>query len=205
MRRRLALISSIAAAIVVGGCSGGSSTPTPPTDAGTITSRPAPDLSAFLSLPRATPSACPTTQNGTTIGRSSPWVGTVDVSVFLTPTATRQQRLALRHQLRTDPLVAHVYFESQQQAYQEFQRLYTCWTSVPRSQTPASYRLVLTGKATLATRDLLVARLAKQPAVDSVSCDPAVPCVNAAAGKAGTSGGSGSPSPTPVASHTHRR
>jgi cell division protein FtsX len=131
-----------------------------------------------LNQPVASPSTCPSNVNGTTIGRSSPWVGTVDVSVFLRPNVTTQQVLKIANDLRTDPLVQTVYFESARQAYQEFERLYTCWTAVPRSQTPASYRLVLVPNATLATRDLLVRRLAKQPAVDTVSCDPTVPCVN---------------------------
>lgn len=170
--RRLAVAVS-ALTIAVTGCGSSAST--------TVSKpqlRPTPDLHAFLSQPVARPSTCPSTVNGTTIGRSSPWVGTVDVSVFLRPNVTTQQVLKVGNELRTDPLVQKVYFESARQAYQEFQRLYTCWTAVPRSQTPPSYRLVLVPNATLATRDLLVRRLAKQPAVDTVSCDPTVPCVN---------------------------
>ncbi len=65
---------------------------------------------------------------------------------------------------------------TQHQAYEEFQRLYTCWTSVPKSQTPASYRVVLTPLATLLQRNDLVQRLVNKPGVDSVSCEPTVPC-----------------------------
>ena len=71
-----------------------------------------------------------------------------------------------------------VYFESQREAYEEFQRLYTCWTAVPKSQTPASYRVVLTPTATLLQRNNLVQRLVDLPSVDSVSCEPTVPCTN---------------------------
>jgi hypothetical protein len=170
--RRLALTVA-ALAMAVTGCGGSAGSP-----GSNSRLRPTPDLHAFLNQPVASPSECPSTVNGTTIGRSSPWVGTVDVSVFLRPNVTTQQVLKVGNDLRTDPLVQTVYFESARQAYQEFQRLYTCWTAVSRSQTPASYRLVLIPTATLATRDLLVRRLAKQPAVDTVSCDPTVPCVN---------------------------
>jgi hypothetical protein len=77
--------------------------------------------------------------------------------------------------------VQKAYFESAAQAYREFQRLYTCWTAVPRSQTPPSYRLVLRSSATLAERNLLVRRIAGEPDVDTVSCDPTVPCTDALA------------------------
>jgi hypothetical protein len=170
---RVALILAVLSA-AISGCGGSSSAPTSPP-----LHRAAPRFGDFLHLPVATPSACPSTENGTTIGRESPWVGTVDVSTFLRPSATPQQIRALGAQLRGEPLVQKVYFESARQAYHEFQRLYTCWTSVPRDQTPASYRLVLVPTATLASRNALVRRLAGQPPVDTVSCDPTVPCVNA--------------------------
>jgi hypothetical protein len=170
---RLRLISA-GVALLVTGCGGASSGPTTPS----LLQRPTPDLRAFLKLPVATPSACPSQANGTTVGRQSPWVGTVDVSVFLHAGATTHQILKTGNDLRSDPLVQTVYFESAKQAYQEFQRLYTCSAGVARSQTPPSYRLELVPTATLAARDLLVRRLARQPAVDTVSCDPTVPCVN---------------------------
>jgi hypothetical protein len=171
--RRLALLVT-AFGVFAAGCSGSSNAPTPP-----VVSRSAPDLAAFLRLPVATPSACPRTANGATIGRRSPWVGHVDVSVFLARNVSTHQTLKLGNTLRADPLVRRAYFESRQQAYQEFQRLYTCWAAVPRSQTPASYRLVLQPTATLGARNALVARIARRGYVDSVSCDPSVPCVNA--------------------------
>jgi hypothetical protein len=169
--RRAALTVGVAAAL--SGCGGGSSpAPTP------IVARHLPDLPALLKLPVATPSACPSGANGETVGRRSPWVGTVDVSVFLKHATTTHQVLRLGNELRSQPIVAKVYFESPRQAYREFQRLYTCSTSVPRTATPASYRVVLAAETTLAQRDVLVARLVHKPYVDSVSCDPSVPCVD---------------------------
>jgi hypothetical protein len=172
MRRLLlALTACLMLAAGCGGSSGNAATPT-------ATARAAPDLAQFLQLPVATPSACPSNVSGSTDGRSSPWVGTVDVSVFVSTSASSRQTTELGHLLRADPTVHKVYFESQREAYQEFQRLYTCWTSVPKSQTPASYRVVLTPTTTLLQRNNLVQRLVDLPAVDSVSCEPTVPCTN---------------------------
>jgi hypothetical protein len=139
-------------------------------------SRQAPDLAAFLRLPVATPSACGGKVSGSTAGRRSPWVGTVDVSVFLEPSATAQQVSDLGDRLRSLPAVRSVYFESAAQAYAEFQRLYTCSADVPRSAVPASYRLVL-HTVKRPQRDALVAQVRGWPAVKSVSCDPSSPCL----------------------------
>jgi hypothetical protein len=168
--RRLALFV-VALGLLAAGCGGGASSPTAP-----LVAPAAPDLAGFLRLPVATPSACPSTANGATVGRRSPWVGHVDLSVFLSPAVTTHETLKLGNDLRADPAVRTVYFESAKQAYEEFQRLYTCWSEVPRSQTPASYRVVLVPTTTLAVRDSLVRRLARRHDVDSVSCDPALPC-----------------------------
>jgi FtsX extracellular domain len=170
--RRLPL-AAIAVALIATGC-GGSSSPT----AATPVVRTSPNIAGFLKLPVATPSRCPSTANGTTVGRDSPWVGHVDVSIFLKPSTSTQQLLRFGSDLRADPLASHVYFESSREAYLEFQRLYTCWASVRRAQTPASYRIVLVPTASIASRDILVARLVRRHDVDSVSCDPSVPCVD---------------------------
>jgi FtsX extracellular domain len=174
-QRRLpaAVAVLVAGCLAVGGCSRGSS------GAGPVPPRTPPDIAAFLRLPVATPSACPSNVNGTTVGRRSPWSGHVDVSVFVAPSAPGREVAALGVRLRRDPLVSRVYFESQREAYREFQRLYTCWTAVPSSQAPASYRLILTPAATFGQRNALVEQLARLPAVDTVSCDPTVPCVSA--------------------------
>jgi hypothetical protein len=166
-------LSLLAVALLVVGC-GASSSPTTPV----VAPRGAPDLAAFLKLPVATPSSCPSNVSGSTSGRSSPWVGYVDVSIFLKGSATTTQTLRLGNTLRADPEIKTVYYESRKQAYEEFQRLYTCWTSVPRSQTPASYRVVLYPTVTIGERNVLVASLVHQHDIDSISCNPTAPCTN---------------------------
>jgi hypothetical protein len=172
----LALAVSVGsvASFAVTGCSGGSSAAGGEPSA--AASRPAPDLRAFLRLPVATPSSCPPDTNGTTSGRRSPWVGTVDISVFLAEGGSRQRVAALGRTLRALPHVQRVYFESKQQAIAEFERLYTCSAQVPASAVPASYRLVL-DDVTRGERDALVRRIAELPGVHNVSCDPSAPCV----------------------------
>src|SRR5207302_3359587 len=128
--------------------------------------RHAPDLAAFLRLPVATPTACGEKVSGATAGRRSPWVGNVDVSLFLEPSIPAAQVTSLGGELRAMPEVRTVYFESADQAYAEFQRLYTCSADVPRSSVPASYRLVLNA-VTRPQRDDLVARLRGLPGVSS--------------------------------------
>ncbi len=169
-----ALALAAAAACLVGsavlvGCGGGSAPAPAP--------RPAPDLEAFLRLPVATPASCPPDANGTTSGRRSPWVGTVDVSVFVADRAPAATVDALRGRLAEIPHVRTVYVESRRQAYEEFRRLYTCSDRVPRSAVTASYRLVL-DDVTRAQRDALVRTVARLPGVRSVSCDPASPCID---------------------------
>ena len=155
-------------AVVLTGCGGGSS-------AGHARRTP-PDLAAFLRLPVATPTACPSAPAGTT-GRRSPWVGHVDVSVFVADDAPRKVVANLEPILRAEPHVARVYTETKRQAYAEFQRLYTCSAQVPRSALPASYRLIL-DEVTTPERDALVQRIYEVPGVGSVSCDPSSPCTN---------------------------
>jgi hypothetical protein len=174
--RRL-LLSLGACAVLVSGC-GASGSSTVSIYPSTAPDETPPNLGLFLQLPVATPSACPSTVSGTTDGRASPWVGHVDVSVFVAGAATVAQRNQLGATIRANPLVRTVYFESKQQAYAEFARLYTCWTSVPRSQVPASYRVVLSETATLAERNALVQQLVNLRTVGSVSCNPTVPCTN---------------------------
>jgi hypothetical protein len=165
--RRTAVVGLALVATVTAGC-GGASSPT--------TSRKAPDLQAFLRLPVATPSACAGAVAGSTAGRRSPWVGTVDVSVFLEATATQAQVRELGRQLAALEGVRRVYFESAADAYAEFARLYTCSADVDRSQIPASYRLVLAALKR-PDRDALVSRIRGLPGVKSVSCDPTSPCL----------------------------
>lgn len=164
-----ALASAAALSAALAGCGGGGSPPTP---------RPAtaPDLDAFLRLPVATPASCPPDVNGTTSGRRSPWVGHVDVSVFLDDVDPhRTQRIGAA--LDRIPQVRRVYYESAEEAYAEFQRLYTCSEQVPATSVPASYRLVLYA-VTRSERDDLVRRVYDLAGVASVSCDPSSPCVD---------------------------
>jgi hypothetical protein len=160
------VLAVVLATVVVTGACGGSRPPT----------RHAPDLQAFLRLPVATPTACHGSVSGSTAGRRSPWVGTVDVSVFVETSATPADLEQLGRQLRAYPEVGTVYFESAAQAYAEFQRLYTCSADVHPSAVPASYRLVLRA-VKRPQRDALVARIRGLPTVSSVSCDPSSPCL----------------------------
>jgi hypothetical protein len=163
-------VLSAAAIVAATGCSGSSG----PATGG---ARTPPDLAAFLRLPVATPSACPPSANGETSGRRSPWVGHVDVSVFLARGASKAQVGALRARLQGLTEVRKVYFESRDQAHEEFRRLYTCSNEVPRSAAPASFRLVL-HDVTRPQRDDLVRSVIDLAGVASVACDPSSPCVD---------------------------
>jgi hypothetical protein len=153
-------------ALLVAGCGGSAGTP----------KRHPPDLNAFLRLPVATPSACGGKISGSTAGRRSPWVGTVDVSVYVETSASADQVRALGDALRGFAQVRTVYFEPADQAYAEFQRLYTCSADVTPAAIPASYRLVLR-TTTRPERDALVTRVRSLTGVASVSCDPSSPCL----------------------------
>ncbi|HVV74764.1 MAG TPA: permease-like cell division protein FtsX [Mycobacteriales bacterium] len=171
LRRSAALLL---AAMVLAGCGGSGSSPA----AAPPGVRPSPDLRGLLRQPVATPSVCSTENASTYEQRRSPWVGTVDVSIYLKPSASPADVKRIGRQLRRVTFTQHVYFESRTEAYAEFQRLYTCWSQVPRSQVPASYRVVLLPTATIAQRNTLVRLMLHQPGVDSASCDPSQPCVD---------------------------
>ena len=160
----------LAVILVLGAACGGSSS------SGANATKTPPDLASFLQLPVATPSACPSNVNGSTSGRRSPWVGHVDVSVFVADGVDAATRRDLHDALVREAHVTRVYTETRREAYAEFQRLYTCSAKVPRSAVPASYRLVL-DKVTTADRDALVRMIYRLPGVGSVSCDPSSPCV----------------------------
>lgn len=175
LRHRPALAAgAVALALVAAGC-GGSTTGRP-----SALTRPhgTPDLADFLAQPVASPRVCPSNRNGTSSGRASPWVGTVDVSVYLKNSDSPTTIASVGQQLRRDPLVAKVYYESRRQAYEEFQRLYTCSASVRSGSLPASYRLVLRRDATIGERNALVARMQRESAIEVVACDPSAPCVD---------------------------
>jgi hypothetical protein len=71
-----------------------------------------------------------------------------DVGIFLRPDITWQQRDALRDALRADPLVRNLSFESHEDAYERFKKLWhdspDFVASVDASQLPESFRLKLT-------------------------------------------------------------
>jgi cell division protein FtsX len=161
-------LAVVAVAVAASAC-GGSST-------ATLTKKTPPDLAAFLRLPVATPTACPSTSASGT-GRKSPWAGHVDVSVFVAGKADAATRRALHDALVAEPNVAHVYTETKREAWEEFRRLYTCSAQVPQSSLPASYRLVL-DRITLPQRDALVRRIYALDGVRSITCDPSSPCVH---------------------------
>ena len=150
------------------------------TSSPTAARRTPPDLAGFLRQPVATPTACPSGVAGSASGRHSPWVGHVDISVFLTP-ARPAAVSALGDRLRRTAHVRQVYFESAADAYAEYQRLYTCSAAVPRSAVPASYRLVI-DKVSHSDRDALVRQIVRMPGVRDVACDPSDPCTTAATG-----------------------
>jgi hypothetical protein len=144
----------------------------------TSPARTPPDLAGFLRRPPATPTACPSGVTGAASGRRSPWVGHVDVSVFVAASARPAMVTALGDRLRHTGPVAQVYFESAAEAFAEYSRLYTCSAQVPRSAVPASYRLVL-DPVSHSRRDALVRQIVRMPGVQGVSCDPSDPCVSA--------------------------
>ena len=156
------------------GCSGGSEHSTPQR-------RSPPKLELFLTLPVATPTACPSGVAGSASGRRSPWVGHVDISVYLAPSAGPATIRSLGDRLRHTNHVAAVYYESADDAYAEYQRLYTCSAAVPRSAVPASYRFVV-DDISHSERDALVRQIVRMPGVRDVACDPSDPCTTAATG-----------------------
>jgi hypothetical protein len=172
VRRTAALLLCVVTAT---GCAGGSGSTAA---TGSVIQPSAPRIKAFLKLPVAAPARCASNVSGTTAGRISPWVGHIDISVFLSPHASRGTVSSLRAGLLRDPAVLHVYYESKAEAFAEFQRLYTCSASTPNPRIPASYRVVLKPGTTVATRNRIVATTVRLPGVETVSCDPGNPCVD---------------------------
>ena len=165
--RRAVVVTLLAG---LAGCGSGGAPSTSP-------ARTPPDLRGFLRLPVATPSSCAPSTPGAASGRRSPWVGHVDVSVFVAARASAQTTKELGATLRGLSGVRTVYAESTAQARAEFARLYTCSDRVPAAAVRASYRLVL-DELTQGARDALVRRIRLLPGVGDVSCDPANPCLD---------------------------
>lgn len=173
MRRRTAA-AGVAVLAALAGCSSAGSSGPATLPAVTAT----PDLQGLLSQPVAQPRHCPPHTNGETTGRQSPWLGSVDLSVFAGRRDSPARLRAIGTYLRKQPLVRRLYFESQREAYREFQRLYTCSARLTPDRLPASWRVVLAPGTTVDERDALVARAQLLPGVQVVACDPSLPCVD---------------------------
>lgn len=72
----------------------------------------------------------------------------IQVSIFLTPDVTDEQRAELDQTLAADPLVSEYYFESKEDAYQQFQSLFADQPdlvgAVEPESLPESFRVQLT-------------------------------------------------------------
>jgi cell division transport system permease protein len=71
----------------------------------------------------------------------------IEVSIFLKPDITDAQRTALDNQLKSDPLVQSVRYESKDQAYQKFKAMYRdapdLVNNIKPGQLPESFRVKL--------------------------------------------------------------
>jgi hypothetical protein len=180
MRRSRILPILLVTFLAAAGCSGSSTSG--PKSAPLVAP---PNIQSLLKLPVAMPSKCPANVNGTTIGRASPWQYT-DVSLFMKLNASTKDNLVVSRELTSSPDVSAVYYETQRQAYREFQHLYTCWAAVSRSQTPASYRVNLKTTTTIGTRNAFVEQLLRLPGVDTITCPAVESCVNVVQGVTGS-------------------
>lgn len=102
------------------------------------------------------------------------WYGKIEVSIFLCDgrnceTITPDQHTSLRQDLASDPLVANVYYESKQEAYQRFKKLFRDQPDLVEATSPdalpASFRVKLDDPRQFAAiRDKYAAR----PGVDEI-------------------------------------
>jgi cell division transport system permease protein len=98
------------------------------------------------------------------------WYGKIEVSVFLTKDVTQPERDAIRNELTSLPQVEHVYYESQQQAWQRFQQQFKNQKALventdPKS-LPESYRVKLYDPKKYA---IVASAVANMPGVDQVA------------------------------------
>jgi hypothetical protein len=175
LRPAVALLAAVISLSCLAGCGGGSAAGPAPAVLPTI--RVTPDLQRLLAEPIARPRRCGS-RDGVTSGQESPWLGTVDVSIFGKLTDTARQLRAIGAFVRRQPRVQSLYFESRREAYREFQRLYTCSADVRPAEIPASWRVVMAPGTTVAERNALVGTAQRLPGVDVVSCPPTLPCVD---------------------------
>jgi cell division transport system permease protein len=103
------------------------------------------------------------------------WTGKVEVSIFLCddttacPPITDEQRDQLRRDLEDQPVVAQVFFESKQAAYERFQELFrdqpTLVESVDPDTLPASFRVRLENPALFG---VIAEQFAAYPGVEEI-------------------------------------
>ncbi|HVM12285.1 MAG TPA: permease-like cell division protein FtsX [Actinomycetota bacterium] len=97
------------------------------------------------------------------------WGSKVEVSVFLREDASGDEIQALTREIEGLPEVQQVFFESKQQAYQRFQRLFrdspALVENVDPESMPQSFRVKLVDPEQFS---VIRARLAGQPAIDEI-------------------------------------
>lgn len=99
----------------------------------------------------------------------SSWEGKVELNVFLRDEATPDEVKALGSQANGMPEVEKVFFESKEQAFEEYQRMFkdspAITENVDRNALPASYRIKLKDPN---SAEAVASRLQGQPGVDEV-------------------------------------
>lgn len=99
----------------------------------------------------------------------SSWEGKVELNVFLRDEATPEEVKALDSQASGMPEVERVYFESKEQAFEEYKRMFkdspAITENVDPNALPASYRIKLKDPN---TAEAVASRLQGQPGVDEV-------------------------------------
>ena len=102
------------------------------------------------------------------------WTGRVEVSIFLCddrtcPAITTEQEERLRADLESLPVVAEVYYESKQEAYDRFKELFrnqpTLVDAIEPDTLPASFRVKLTDPAQFG---VVASQFASYPGVEEV-------------------------------------
>ena len=99
----------------------------------------------------------------------SSWEGKVELNVFLRDEATPEEIAALKTQATGMPEVERVFFESKEQAFEEYKRMFkdspAITENVDPNALPASYRIKLKNPN---SAEAVASRLQGQPGVDEV-------------------------------------
>jgi cell division transport system permease protein len=103
------------------------------------------------------------------------WASKVEVSVFLRDDASAEQIQALQTKIAELPEVETYFFETKQQAYEQFQRIFSDSPSLVRNvdpeSLPQSFRIKLVDPEQFA---VIRARLTGEPAIDEIKDEQAV-------------------------------